>query len=92
MTSNTAPAHPHATGVAVYPALFWFSQENPPVKEVQLWYLVFLKMKYAYIKYISWSFYIYFHKVRLDFHQYVFAEKNKYLSTYIDGQIKLFEH
>ena len=22
MTSNTAPAHPHATGVAVYPALF----------------------------------------------------------------------
>ena len=23
MTSNTAPAHPHATGVAVYPALFF---------------------------------------------------------------------
>ena len=22
MTSKTAPAHPHATGVAVYPALF----------------------------------------------------------------------
>ena len=22
VTSNTAPAHPHATGVAVYPALF----------------------------------------------------------------------
>ena len=26
VTSNTAPAHPHATGVAVYPALFFWGQ------------------------------------------------------------------
>ena len=25
MTSNTAPAHPHATGVAMYPALFFWT-------------------------------------------------------------------
>ena len=28
VTSNTAPAHPHATGVAVYPALFTKYEET----------------------------------------------------------------
>ena len=35
MTSNTAPAHPHATGVAVYPALFFIIfDENDCLKQV----------------------------------------------------------
>ena len=32
VTSNTAPAHSHATGVAVYPALFFFTPHLTPSK------------------------------------------------------------
>merc|ERR1712105_294573 len=41
LTSNMAPAHPHATGVAVYPALFFhngYKMPNMPVKK-KCWYL-----------------------------------------------------
>ena len=31
VTSNTAPAHPHATGVAVYPALFFQTRPSRPI-------------------------------------------------------------
>ena len=33
VTPNTAPAHPHATGIAVYPALFQLELNKPKVKQ-----------------------------------------------------------
>ena len=50
VTSIIAPAHPHATGVAVYPALFWWSQAifnriwHSKINFLILDFFIFLKM------------------------------------------------
>ena len=42
MTSNTASAHPHATGVAMYPALFQ--------RMLSAWYIAFPFDRFSYDK------------------------------------------
>ena len=60
VTSNTAPAHPHATGVAVYPALFFqmevkFSREDMQLAIVQFGRHVYQELTFQESTYLDYD-------------------------------------